>query len=358
MITDLLQWAVGALLVVAVLQDVFSTVLFPGSGHGILRRPLSRWVWGAFRTVAHRLDGERRQDLLAYSGPVLIAVNLAAWILLLTVGWALVFHPVLGTQIMASNGPTDRGWATALYYSGYALTTLGVGDVVARSDLYRLLTVTEAAIGFATLTMAITYFLSVYSALTQRKVSAGQLHHRTYGTGRASLLLAGMGHDGGLPRATDELTTMGAALQHALETHAAYPVLRYFHQRQVYYSLPRMLLVALETETILRSVLDPAHYRQLLGSPSLAGLRGAADQLLDGLVPQAASVPAGREEAEQWSRHGADAWDQLRAAGLHVRTDSDAAAREYVTLRSQWDSRVRRLADTMVYEWSTIEPAH
>lgn len=358
MITDLVQWAVGALVVAAVLQDVFSTVLFPGSGHGILRRPLSRWVWRGFRAVAHGLEGERRRDLLAYSGPVLITVNLVAWILLLTVGWALVFHPALGTQIVASNGPTDRGWATALYYSGYALTTLGVGDIVARSDLYRLLTVTEAAIGFATLTMAITYFLSVYSALTQRKVSAGQLHHRTYGTGQAALLLAGLGRDGELPRAADELTTMGAALQHALETHAAYPVLRYFHQRQVYYSLPRMLLVALETETILRSVLDPAHYRQLLGSPSLAGLRGAADQLLDGLVPQAAPVPAGQQETEQWSRRGVDAWEQLRAAGLHVRADADTAAREYVTLRSQWDSRVRRLADTMVYEWSTMEPAH
>jgi len=34
---------VGAVVVFAVLQDVFFTVLFPASGHGLLRRPLTRW---------------------------------------------------------------------------------------------------------------------------------------------------------------------------------------------------------------------------------------------------------------------------------------------------------------------------
>lgn len=38
---------VGAVVVFAVLQDVFFTVLFPASGHGLLRRPLTRWPWKA-----------------------------------------------------------------------------------------------------------------------------------------------------------------------------------------------------------------------------------------------------------------------------------------------------------------------
>jgi hypothetical protein len=45
---------VGAILVLAVLQDVFFTVLFPASGHGLLRRPLARWNWALRRWLEHR----------------------------------------------------------------------------------------------------------------------------------------------------------------------------------------------------------------------------------------------------------------------------------------------------------------
>jgi hypothetical protein len=94
--------ALGGVLVLAVLQDVFSTVLFPASGHGLLRRPLSRWTWRAFRVAARRLAPPRRRRLLASSGPVLVTVGLGAWILLLVVGWACVYWPALGTAVTAS----------------------------------------------------------------------------------------------------------------------------------------------------------------------------------------------------------------------------------------------------------------
>lgn len=229
---------VGAVVVFAVLQDVFFTVLFPASGHGLLWRPLTRWPWKAFALVGRRLPFERRRAFLTYSGPVQITVNLGVWILLLVTGWALIFRPALRSQIVASSGTTDTSWATAFYYSGYVLTTLGLGDVVARDGLFRLLTVVEAGIGFATVSMAITYFLSVYWALTERKVSAALLHHRTYDTGDAASLLAGLARDGGLPGAPDELVSMAGFVQRALETHASYPVLRYFHQQRTYYALP------------------------------------------------------------------------------------------------------------------------
>jgi len=43
---------VGAVVVFAVLQDVFFTVLFPASGHGLLRRPLTRRPWKAPQSQA------------------------------------------------------------------------------------------------------------------------------------------------------------------------------------------------------------------------------------------------------------------------------------------------------------------
>jgi hypothetical protein len=350
------SWLLGAVLVLSVLQDVFFTVLFPASGHGVLRRPLARVVWAGFRTVARRLDDDRRRGFLAYSGPVQISVNLGAWILLLTVGFALIYLPALGSQITASSGPTATTWSNAVYYSGYALTTLGVGDLVARDGVYRLLTVVEAGIGFATVSMAVTYFLSVYSALTQRKVTAAQLHHRTYDTGEAVELLAGLALDGELPGAGDELGRISTAIQHSLETHAAYPVLRYFHQRHVYYSLPRIVLLGLETVTIVRTVLDPGRYRHLIDSPSVAGLSASADQLLTELVPDAATGVPDPDTEQAWRERGQAAAERLAAAGLRVRDDRAAVADDYVALRAGWDGRLHSLADAMVYDWSTIEP--
>ena len=129
--------------------------------------------------VGGMTTGQRRRNLLSYSGPVLITVTLSVWFLLLVLGWAMIYQPALGTAIRASSGPTDTGWATAVYYSGFNLTTLGVGDVAANTGAYRLLTVAEAAVGFAFFSMVITYFLSVYSSLTSRNAFAQGLHHLT-----------------------------------------------------------------------------------------------------------------------------------------------------------------------------------
>ncbi len=131
---------VGVVLALAVGEDIFYTVLFPGSGRGVLRVPLGRGVWRLFRLAA-RVTPRRRDRLLAYSGPVLVTVNVGVWVLLLAAGFAFIDWPALGSAIRASSGPTPRGFATALYYSAYALTTLGTGDIVAKTDLYRLLMV-------------------------------------------------------------------------------------------------------------------------------------------------------------------------------------------------------------------------
>jgi ion channel len=127
----------GVLVVVVVLQDVFTTVLHPGSGRGLVRKPLARATWAVFGAVARATDGRRRRSLLSYAGPAQIALTMRAWLLLLLAGWAFVYRPALGRSVLAASGPTDLSWATALYYSGFTLTTLGTGDVAAVSATYR-----------------------------------------------------------------------------------------------------------------------------------------------------------------------------------------------------------------------------
>jgi hypothetical protein len=180
---DALLHIAGTLIVLVALLDVFFTVLFPASGRGPIRKPLARLIWHAFRLIGGMSTGQLRRNLLSYSGPVLITVTLSVWVLLLVLGWAMIYRPALGTAVVASLGPTDTGWATAIYFSGFNLTTLGVGDVAAQTDPYRLLAIAEAALGFAFFSMVITYFLSVYSSLTSRNAFAQGLHYLTGKTG-------------------------------------------------------------------------------------------------------------------------------------------------------------------------------
>lgn len=364
MTVDWVLRVAGALILIAVMQDIFVTVLFPASGHGLIRRPTNRAVWSLIRALAARLASDRRRRLLAYSGPLLVAVTLLAWMLALTAGWALVFKPVLGSAIVSSSGPTDTGWATAFYFSGYALTTLGTGDVVPRTGAYRILTVVEAGTGFATISMTVTYFLSVYSNLTQRNAFAASLHHRTRDTGDAVELIVGLADGDRLTEARGFLVSSAHSLQRLYETHRFYPVLRYFHYRHPYYALPYLLSLALDTAALLSTALDGDRYPGLAGRASAPDLLTAsALQLADDLVPAASRAssprPVGEEPgpvAEDWRKRYRSAVRRLDEAGLRVNPDPTSGAEQYIDLRARWDPQVASLARSMLYEWDPAAP--
>jgi hypothetical protein len=344
----------GAALVVLALADVFFTVLAPGTGHGPLRRPLSRLVWGAFRQTARALPRTARRRLLLYSGPTLIVVTIATWFASLTVGWALVYLPSLGRGLARSQGTTPHGFAAAFYYSGFSVTTLGTGDIAPQDALHRVLTVLEAAVGFAVVTMVVTYFLSVYNAITSRRTFAAALDHRTFGTGDSAQLVAGLAHGDDLSGVLGQLAATGQFLQDLYETHRAYPVLRYFHYRRVRYSLPRMLFLTLDAAALLVTALDDHDHRGVARSPALALVNRAAQELLDELVPQPESSRPDQQQEGQWRARFASAVEELERSGLSVTRDPGAAD-AYVDCRRHWDASLRVLADVMLYDWAEIE---
>ena len=178
---DWLLKLVGALLVLLALADIFMTVLYARSGAGIITPGLSKGTWILFKGLAPR-QGRARAAWLSFAGPMILVVTAATWFSLLTLGFAFVAWPALGSSIQASSGPTPTDLAAALYYSGYSLTTLGTGDLVPQTAAYRLIMVAEAAIGFSALTLTLTYFMSIYSALVRRNTLAQGLHQMSAGT--------------------------------------------------------------------------------------------------------------------------------------------------------------------------------
>lgn len=339
----------GGVAVLVTLADVFLTVLFPGSGRGPVRRPLARVVQAVFGLARH-LGAERRRRVLAYLGPTEVAATLVAWFVLLLVGWAAIYHPALGRGVVAARGATDGSWGTALYFSGYDLTTLGLGDLVATTPVWRAVVVAEAATGFMSLTLAISYFVSVYSTLTARNSFAMALHDRSRGTGRGSDVVLALWGEGPVGAAI-HLAATADGLRALAQTHRAYPVLRSFHYHRDYYALPRILLTCWETVTLLETVVDSGRaQRPELAGSALGEIRAAARRLTSqlGIDPREPEPPRRGPWREAWRGHHAELVAELERAGIPVRRGSDD---DYLGARSEWDTTLATLSAQLLYEW-------
>ena len=336
---------IGVALVLLTLLDVFFTVLSPGSGRGPVRRPLARAVQAAFGLSRH-LGSERRRRVLTYLGPVEVTATLVGWFVLLVLGWAAIYHSTLGSGIVAAGGPTRASWGTALYFSGYDLTTLGLGDIVATTAAWRMLVVAEAATGFMTFTLAISYFVSVYGTLTARNAFAMALHDRSGGTGQGSQIVRALWEEGPVAAAM-HLTDMAEGVRVLAQTHHSYPVLRSFHYNRDYYALPRILLTCWETVALLETTVESSDVgRPELTASAVAEMRAAATRVT-------AQLHRGRpqprpEEIRAWRAHHAEMVEDLRRAGVRLRADS---ASEYLASRGEWDASLAALSARLLYEW-------
>jgi hypothetical protein len=170
-VTGALGWLVtagGAALVLVALRDIFHTIWHP-SGRGGLSRRLMGVVWRV---------GRRRRVLGPLSGPLAMVVVVLTWMLLILLGWALVYWPQLpgGFVFGSSLNPRSRaGLLDAVYLSTVTLATLGFGDIVPTADWLRIAVPVQALIGFALLTAAVSWVLQVYPALTRRRALAVRL---------------------------------------------------------------------------------------------------------------------------------------------------------------------------------------
>lgn len=355
---DWLVLAGGVGLILLALTDLFLTVLYPRSGRGVLSTLLNQGIWQLFRQASYGpwVDRDR---LLSYCGPTLLVVIVIVWTTLLIGGFAFIVWTALGSGIQASHGSTPTDFATALYYSGYTFTTLGTGDLVPKTGTYRLLMILEAALGFSTFTLTLTYFLSVYSALTRRNTFALSLHHRTASQANAAEFLARLGANGDFNGARQEVADMGRNLLELLESHHSYPVLHYFRFQESYYSLARIALITMDTATLIKSALNQEKYRALVDSTGVTELEdGGLDALLqlsDSFLPDGHSAHQ-KKSKKEWRDWYFRAVERLQAANIETTPDLETGADLYISLRQKWNPYVVGFAEYMAYRWSEIAP--
>ncbi|VXC11687.1 potassium channel family protein [Aeromicrobium sp. 9AM] len=168
--TGWLVTTLGAAVVLAVLLDIFHTLANPGR-QGLV----SRWVHVGLWRVSGRSS---------WSGPVAMLTVIGVWGLVAVLGWALIYWPhVDGGFTFPAESSADHGPAflDAVYISLVTISTLGFGDVFPATGWLRIVNPLEAIFGFALLTVAVSWVLQAYPAVSRRRV----LSLRLSGLGRA-----------------------------------------------------------------------------------------------------------------------------------------------------------------------------
>ncbi|HEY9401516.1 MAG TPA: potassium channel family protein, partial [Pyrinomonadaceae bacterium] len=176
--TLILFTVAGLFLLLFVAYDVYATILDASGRAGPLSGWLNRGVWAVARTLAFRFSRNRRHRLLNLVGPMLMPTLIILYLLLLVGGFALIYLPRMPAEFNVDPPRDTAHWIESLYFSGVTLTTLGYGDITPRTLFTRFFALVEGASGFALISLAVTYLITVYSALERKRVIALSLYHQ------------------------------------------------------------------------------------------------------------------------------------------------------------------------------------
>ncbi|MFP4293167.1 MAG: ion channel [Cyclobacteriaceae bacterium] len=211
----------GALIVSLALYDFAKTTFLP-SGQGPVTAIINHQIFSGLFYLAGK-DG--RKPILRYAGMWIILGIFSYWIFSLWLGMALIFcsdaYSVVNSQNMMPADVYEK-----IYYTGFTLSTLGVGDFVAGRDIWRLLTAFTAFLGLFIITLSITYLVPVISDAGQKQV-LGRFLMSLGGTPEQIVLNSYTGKD--FTGISSQLSGLSSMIFTYTQNLLTYPVLHHIH---------------------------------------------------------------------------------------------------------------------------------
>jgi hypothetical protein len=271
----------GVVMLTLGLLDALATTLQVAAGPGLLTGRLLRLLWRPILVAQQRLGASR---LLTVAGAALMVLTFAVWVLLLWGGWALVFASAEGAVVDAQTR-TPADLATRVYYAGYTVFTLGIGDYVPGNDFWRVTTAIATLNGLVLVTLGITYLLNVVGAVVARRQAATRI--AALGHTPAEIVDQGWTGSEFSSAFVQHLVGLADSISGLAEQHLAYPVLRYFHAAAPAASAPVRLATLDDAMLILTVGLVP---NERPTSSTTQPVRRAITRLLD-VVPPITGLP-------------------------------------------------------------------
>lgn len=273
----------GVVLLIAVVLDALRTTLAVGEGGGVGTQWLTGTAWRLLLRV-HRLDTRARS--LTAAGAALLVGTVLVWVAGLWAAWTLIL--LAGDSgIVNASTRAPATVADVVYYAGFTVFTLGVGDFVASDSLTRLLTAVASFSGLFLVTLSITYLVSVVSAVVTHRALAVRI--RALGGSAGEVAACGWEGQRFSAAYVQQLVSLAADLAVSAEQHLAYPVLGYFRSRSRELSAPLAVAQLDDALLLLEAAVQP-HARP---APAVTGpARAAVGRYLDTVQATSAAPPA------------------------------------------------------------------
>jgi hypothetical protein len=221
----------GFFILFATLWEAFETIILPRRVTRPIRlvRMFYRVTWTAWAAVNRLIRNKKVRDAhLSYYGPLSLLGLFATWAFLLILAFSMLHWADGSALIVAGETPTFR---TDLYLSGTTFFTLGLGDVVPRTNLARVITVAEGGMGFAFLGLMISYLPTLYGAFSQRELNISLLDARAGSPPTAAELLRRHSQFADSEVLVPFLRDWETWAAQLMESHLSYPVLCYFRSQ-------------------------------------------------------------------------------------------------------------------------------
>jgi Ion channel len=324
LIARTLTLAAGTAVVFAVAGDAVSTLVTTRRRSGRLwpTQVFYQYTWRAWRALGRRIAAERsRERFLSVYGPASLLGLLVVWVVLLIVGWGLVWW-ALRAQVDGVDGFLD-----AVYFAGVGFFTVGFGDVVPVGGLARMLSLAEVFMGLGTIALVIGYLPTLFGAYSRREVQLLTLDDLSDGQTSSAGLIESYCADGRMDALEATFGAWERWCAEVFDSHTAYPMLATFRSRQPGQHWLTALAVVADAAAISLAAIEgtqagPARrlYRRatrlldvLIALPAI-GQRVAGD----GGRADGPGEPAFRDAYQRLARLGLPlrpyepAWDELR----------------------------------------------
>ncbi len=195
-----------------------------------------------------------KSKLLARAGFYLLILIILIWVSSLMLSLFLLLQSDIDSVVNSAKIPASA--LEKLYYSGYILSTLGIGDFTPSNNLWRIITDLYSFTGLILITMSVTYFIPVLSAIIkQRKLG---INLSSLGNSPQEIILnAWNGKDYNF--FTLQLLSLSDALLEHNQNHKAYPVIHFFHNNDKEHSVILQITRLHEAICILDNYLSPEY---------------------------------------------------------------------------------------------------
>lgn len=212
---------IGILILIVTVCDLVYTTFSP-NGAAFFTNTITKGFYNLSLRISLKTNSMKAFENV---GIIIIVLILAFWYLFVWIGCSLIICSDPNSVINGSTKlPADV--YEKVYYTGFTLSTLGVGDFTANTDAWRIFTVFLSLSGFALITTSISYMLPVLSAnVAKRKLST---YIATLGTTPQDILQKQWQHGnfGALEPYFSVLTEM--IIEHSQQM-LAYPVVYCFY---------------------------------------------------------------------------------------------------------------------------------